>query len=502
MNQQSEIRSEARADNSNEHFDVLIVGAGISGIDAAYHLKTRLPGKSFVVIERAEGLGGTWRTHRFPGIRTDSDLYTFGYGWKPWMGKTLASAEEITAYLEEAVEEQSLAPSIRYGQSLIAADWRETEKRWFLTIEEVATGALKLVTCTFLWMCQGYYDHRQGYVPDYPGRERFAGPVVHPQHWPEDLDTAGKRVAVIGSGATAATLVPALAETAGHVTIVQRTPTYYFPRPKEHELAALLRPLDLPPEWFHEIMRRQMFRERVELMRRISEEPDVIRREFLDMARDHLGDACPVEPHFAPTYRLWRQRVALIPEGDLFLAVNRGDVSVETGDIETFTETGLTMKDGTEVEADIIVSATGLNLQMMGGVPFTIDGARHDFSKSWTHRAMMFTGAPNLAWIFGYIRASWTLRADLVSEFVCRLLAYMEETGATVAEPRLRPEDADMPALPFFDPEDFNPGYITRALDDLPRNGDRAPWIVSHDFDDERRSIPAASLTDGTIAYR
>ena len=277
MNQQSEIRSEARADNSNEHFDVLIVGAGISGIDAAYHLKTRLPGKSFVVIERAEGLGGTWRTHRFPGIRTDSDLYTFGYGWKPWMGKTLASAEEITAYLEEAVEEQALAPSIRYGQSLIAADWREAEKRWFLTIEEVATGALKLVTCTFLWMCQGYYDHRQGYVPDYPGRERFAGPVVHPQHWPEDLDTAGKRVAVIGSGATAATLVPALAETAGHVTIVQRTPTYYFPRPKEHELAALLRPLDLPPEWFHEIMRRQMFRERVELMRRISEEPDVIR---------------------------------------------------------------------------------------------------------------------------------------------------------------------------------------------------------------------------------
>lgn len=500
MNVESRIETDADGAAGVEELDVLVVGAGISGIDAGRHLKTLLRGKSFAIIERQEGHGGTWRTHRFPGIRSDSDLYTFGYGWKPWMGKTLATADQILAYLAEAVEEEGLAPRIRYGWTLLSADWSEAERRWLATVE--ADGARRRIAARFLWMCQGYYDHRRGYMPDYPGRERFSGPIVHPQHWPEDLEIEGKRVAVIGSGATAATLVPALADEGARVTVVQRSPTYYYPKPLEHELAALLRPLDLPPEQFHEIMRRRVMLEQAELTRRSREEPDAVRTELLEAARAYLGNACALDPHFSPTYRPWRQRLAVIPEGDLYRAIRAGTVEMETGEIASLTENGIVMKDGKEVPADVIVSATGLNLQMMGGVPFSVDGRPFDFAEAWTHRGMLFTGAPNLAWTFGYIRASWTLRADLVAGFVCRLLAHMDETGAAVAEPRLRPEDADMPALPFFDPEDFNPGYITRALPILPRRGDRDPWRFSQDFQEEKVAIPAASLTDGTIVYR
>ena len=496
MNVQSEVAAEADV----EHFDVLIVGAGVSGISAAYHLKERLPGKRFAVIEKQETLGGTWATHQFPGIRSDSDLYTFGFGWRPWMGKMFATGAEIVSYLEEAVEEEGLTPHIRYGVALIAADWSETERRWTLTVEE--GGARRRMTAQFLWMCQGYYDHEAGYMPDYPGRERFPGPVVHPQKWPADLVEEGKRFAVIGSGATAATLVPALAKAAAHVTVVQRSPTYYYPKPAEHELAAMLRPLDLPPEWFHEIMRRQALKDQQEIQVRAKAEPDAVREELLEGARAHLGNSCAIDPHFSPTYRPWRQRLAMIPEGDLYQAIRRGDASMVTGDIETFTESGIRMTDGTEVEADVIVSATGLNLQMMGGAAFSVDGKPLDFSQSFTHRAILFTGAPNLAWTFGYIRASWTLRADLVAGFICRLLTHMAEIGAEVAEPRLRPEEADMKPGPFFDPEDFNPGYITRALGDLPLGGDREPWRVSHDYHEEKVTIPAADLEDGSIVYR
>lgn len=500
MNVESRIDAEPAADGAVEDLDVLVVGAGISGIDAGRHLKTLLPGKRFAIIERAEGLGGTWRTHRFPGIRSDSDLYTFGYGWKPWMGKTLATADQILAYLAEAVEEEGLTPHIRYGRTLLSADWSEADRRWRLTVEE--EGAARRMTAKFLWMCQGYYDHLNGYMPDYPGRERFPGPVVHPQHWPADLDVAGRRVAVIGSGATAATLVPALAEEGAEVAVVQRSPTYYYPKPLEHELAALLRPLDLPPEQFHEIMRRRVMLEQAELTRRSREEAEDVRAELLEAARAHLGNSCAVDPHFSPSYRPWRQRLAVIPDGDLYRAIRAGKVEMVTGEIESFTETGIAMKDGTAVAADVIVSATGLNLQMMGGVPVSVDGRAFAFSEAWTHRGMLFTGLPNLAWTFGYIRASWTLRADLVAGFVCRLLAHMDRTGVEVAEARLPPEDADMPALPFFDPEDFNPGYISRALSILPRRGDRDPWRFSQDFEEERRAIPAADLDDGTIAYR
>lgn len=496
------VASELRAETGTEHFDVLVVGAGISGIDAGHHLTRRMPGTRFAILEMAEGLGGTWLTHRFPGIRSDSDLYTFGYGWKPWLGKTLATAGEILDYLEEAVEEEGLAPHIRYGQAVRAADWSEAERRWTLTVEDLASGGTRPMTCRFLWMCQGYYDHRNGYMPDYPEQERFAGPVVHPQHWPEDMEIAGKRFAVIGSGATAATIVPALAREAAHVTVVQRSPTYFYPKPLEHELAALLRPLDLPDEWFHEIMRRRILLEQAETTRRSFEEPEALQAELQDAARAYLGNSCAIDPHFSPTYRVWRQRLAVVPDGDLFRAIHDGRASMVTGRVARFTETGLETEEGDVVEADAIVSATGLNLSVMGGVPFTVDGRAVDFAQTVMHLGSMFTGVPNMAWTFGYIRASWTMRADMISAHVCRLLAHMAETGAKVVEPRLRPQDEGMAARPFIDPENFDPGYMTRSMHLLPKQGDRPPWTFSQDYEEEKTTIPGASLTDGSLIYR
>lgn len=483
------------------HYDVVVVGAGISGIDAGRHLKTRLPGKSFVIAERAESLGGTWRIHRYPGARSDSDLHTFGYGWKPWTGRELAKAHEIVAYLEEAVAEEGLAPHIRYGQGLVAADWSDAAARWTLTFEDRATGARAAITAGFLWMCNGYYDPDRGHEPDFPGRARFPGPVIHPQRWPEGEDFAGKRVAVIGSGATAATLIPALAGRAAHVTMVQRSPTYYLPRPAVSELGELLKPLDLPPALYHDLMRRKAIHDTEMLARRAREAPEELRAELLAAARAHLGDAAPVSPHFSPRYPPWRQRLAVIPEGDLYAAIRRGEASVVTGEIETFTETGLTMADGTEVAADAIVTATGLRLTFLGEIPFSRNGAPIDWPATWTWRGIMATGAPNMAWVFGYLRASWTLRADLVAELVCRLLAHMDERGAAVVEPRLRPGDRDMPARLMIEPDNFNPGYVMRGIDRHPRQGDRPPWTAPNDFEEERRTIPAADLEDGALAY-
>lgn len=496
MNARGELRAAGATD-----VDVLIVGAGISGIDAAYHLARDLPDTSYAILEMADGTGGTWLTHRFPGIRSDSDLYTFGYSWKPWTGKTLATADRILAYLDEAVTENGLRGHIQLRQKVRAANWSGADKRWTVTVEDLASGEARQMTCGFLWMCQGYYDHAKGYRPRFPGEAAFKSPIVHPQHWPEDLDTRGKAVAVIGSGATAATLIPALAETADHVTMVQRSPTYFLPKPLEHELAAMIRPLDLPPEWFHEIMRRRILADQAEFYRRCVAEPDAVRQELLDNARALLRNACAMDPHFTPTYPVWRQRLAVVPDGDMFAAIRDGKASVVTGDIDTFTEAGLRMKDGTEVAADVIVSATGLNLLVMGGVPFTIDGVEHDFARSLMHRGMMFEGVPNLIWTFGYFRSSWTMRADMVSAYAVRVLKHMAAKGARTVEPRLRREDADMPRLPFVAPGNFNPGYITRVIDKLPKQGDRQPWLFSHDYADEKVTIPNADLGDGTLVY-
>ena len=483
------------------HFDVLIVGAGISGIDAAYHLLRHCPGKSFALLEAQEDFGGTWRTHRFPGIRSDSDLYTFGYAWKPWRGPLIATAGEILAYLDETLDEHDIRQRIRYRHRVASASWSGAEGRWTLGVDRADTGERVTFTCGFLWMCQGYYRHDEGYTPDFEGVERFRGPVVHPQTWPEDLEYAGKSVAVIGSGATAATLIPALAEGGAQVTMIQRSPTYFYARPNGSELADMLRSLDVPEEWTHEIVRRKMLQEQGEVARRSFEEPEALKRDLIAGVKAFLGPDYDVETHFTPRYRPWRQRLAVVPDGDLLECIRAGRVTVVTDEIARFEEDGVRLKSGGHVAADVAVTATGFHLCPLGGVEFTIDGAPLDFPSCWSHRGILFTGVPNMAWVFGYLRTSWTMRADMVAAFVCRLLNHMEARGARVVVPRLREEDRDMPARPFIEPENFNAGYLARGVHLFPRQGDREPWVFSQDYHREKTEIPAADLEDGTLRY-
>ncbi len=485
-----------------DEFDVLIVGAGISGIDAAYHLQTLCPGKSFALLEKQESYGGTWHTHRFPGVRSDSDPFTFGYRWKPWSGPVIATAEDILKYLDEVLDEQDLRQHIRYRHEVMAASWCSEKQRWTLTVARGDTGERFALTCKFLWMCQGYYHHDKGYTPEFPGREQFRGPVVHPQSWPDDLDCAGKKVIVIGSGATAATLIPALAENSAHVTMLQRSPTYYYARPTNHEIVDLLRRLDIPDEWTHEIMRRLMLNDQQVVTRRSFEDPENLKNELIGGVRAYLGKTFDVKTHFTPRYRPWRQRLAVVPDGDLFKAIRAGTVSVVTDHIDCFTEDGILLRSGKELDADIIVTATGLNLCALGDIAFAIDDTPLNFADCWGYYGILFTGVPNMAWIFGYLRTGWTMRADMVADFVCRLLNHMAEKGVETVVPQLREEDCEMAPRPFIEAENFNPGYVTRSVHVMPKQGDRAPWIFSQDYYAEKNQIPATDLDDGTLVYR
>ncbi len=479
--------------------DVVVVGAGISGIAAAYHLATNLPDQRFAVLDAKSGIGGTWQTHRFPGIRSDSDLFTFGFSWKPWTGVPIATAQEILAYLNEAVDEHDLRRHIRFGQTVERADWNSEKAVWSLTVRN-ATGT-RTLSCRFLWMCAGYYRHSEGYQPRWPGMEDFSGPIVHPQQWPADLDHDGKRIVVIGSGATAATLVPALCETAAHVTMLQRSPTYYYARPATDTFIETLRALDLPAEWQHEILRRKFLHEQQVVTRRSFDEPEALAADLIAGVRAYLGEDFDIETHFTPSYRPWRQRLAVVPDGDLFTAIRSGRASIVTDHIRRFTPGGLDLASGETLEADIIVTATGLVLNALGDISVRVDGRPVDISQCWTHRGIMLSGVPNMAMVFGYLRASWTLRADLVADYVCRLLTHMTERRATAVVPALRSEELAMPARPWIEPENFNAGYILRGLDIMPRQGDRQPWVMTQDYFDDRETLPAADLDDGTLIY-
>ena len=487
---------------STEHFDILIVGAGISGIDAAYHLQQHCPARRFTLLESQESFGGTWLTHKFPGIRSDSDLYTFGYKWKPWSGPPIATAPEILAYLNEVLDEQDIRRHIRFRHAVTAAVWSSGDRCWTLDVRHGEGGKTAQFTCNFLWMCQGYYHHHEGYTPEFPGRELFQGPVVHPQTWPEDLDYEDKTVVVIGSGATAATLIPAMTEKAAHVTMLQRSPTYFYPKPNVNEVAEMMRQLDIPEEWTHEIVRRSVLLEQRTTTRRSFEEPEALRKELMDGVRAYLGPDYDVDTHFNPSYRPWRQRLAVVPDGDLFKGIRAGKASVVTDHIETFTESGILLKSGKELRADIIVTATGFNLSALGDIPFVIDGEPLDFSQCFGHHGILFSGVPNMAWVFGYLRTNWTMRADLVCGFVCRLLKHMDAIGADVVTAELREEDHDMSALPFIDPENFNAGYLTRKMHIMPKQGDREPWTFSQNYYTEKDLIEGADLEDGTLVYR
>ncbi len=484
-----------------EHFDVLIVGAGISGIDAAYHIQTHYPDRSIVLLETQDSFGGTWHTHKYPGIRSDSDLFTFGYKWKPWTGAPIATAGEIMNYLNEVLDEQDIRRHIRYRHQVMNASWSSDEKLWTLEVISKDTGESRFFTCNFLWMCQGYYRHDEGYTPEWPGMEDYQGQIVHPQTWPEDLDYKGKNVLVIGSGATAATLVPAMAEDCGHITMLQRSPTYFAPAPNRNDIADMLRELEVPDEWTHEIVRRKILHDQQEVTRRSFEEPEALKTELIGAAREYLGEDFDVETHFTPKYRPWQQRLAFIPDGDLFQGIRSGQASVVTDQIDRFTAKGVLLKSGKEIEADIIVTATGFNLCVLGDIEFTVDGEPVDFADTVTYRGIMFTGVPNLVWVFGYFRASWTLRADLISEFVCRMFKHMRKLGTQVVTPQLRTEDHNMPQLPWIDPDNFNPGYLTRSMHLMPKQGDREPWIFTQDYWKEKDEFPSADLEDGALVY-
>lgn len=482
-----------------EHFDVLILGAGISGVGSAYHLQTQCPAKSYVILESKDTFGGTWDTHKYPGVRSDSDLYTFGYRFKPWVGPPIATADEILKYMGEVIEENGIGAHIRYGHKVKRCAWSSKENVW--RVEASANGKTTVFTCNFLWMCQGYYDHETPYTPDWPGLSSYRGLFVHAQKWDPAIDVAGKRIVVIGSGATAATVIPAIADQAAHVTMLQRSPTYFFCSPNKNELADRLRQIGIDEPTIHRVVRQQILFDQDVLTRRCLEEPDAVFEELKALIRAYGGEDFPIEPHFTPRYRPWQQRLAFVPEGDIFRAAAKGKVSVVTDEIERFTEAGVLTKGGQEIGADIIVAATGFRLSVMGDIPFEVDGRAVDWADTVTYRGMMFTGAPNLVWVFGYFRASWTLRVDLLGDFVCRLLNHMDAKGAKRVDVRLRPEDHNMPLLPWIEEENFNPGYLMRGLSQLPKRGDKPEWRHNQDYWAERDDIPQINLDGAEFAY-
>jgi cation diffusion facilitator CzcD-associated flavoprotein CzcO len=485
-----------------EHFDVLIAGAGISGVGGAYHLTKQCPGKTFVVLETQTSFGGTWHTHRYPGIRSDSDLYTFGYRFKPWVGAPIASAAEILSYMGDVIDENDLGQHIRYQHKITSAEWSSGKKLWTIEATRTDTNEVTRFTTNFLWMCQGYYRHSEGYTPEWNGMGDFTGKIVHPQTWPEDLDYKGKKVVVIGSGATAATLVPAIAADCEHVTMLQRSPTYFRTGRNAIELADTLRDLEISEEWIHEIVRKKILFDQSVFTKRSFSEPEVVKQELLSAVRAHLGPDYDVEKNFTPSYRPWRQRIAFIPDADLFKGIASGKASVVTDEIDRFTANGILLKSGKTIEADIIVTATGFNLNVLGDIAFTIDDEPLIFSDTVTYRGMMFTGVPNMAWVFGYFRASWTLRADLIADFVCRLLNHMQKKGVSSVTPQLRPEESNMPLLPWMDPENFNPGYLMRDMHLLPKRGDKPEWQHTQDYWTDKDEIAGINLDDGAFAYR
>ncbi|MFC3614853.1 flavin-containing monooxygenase [Lutimaribacter marinistellae] len=476
--------------------DVLIVGAGISGIGCACHLVRELPGKSWTILESRGDLGGTWDLFRYPGIRSDSDLFTFGYDFRPWKSRNaIASADEIMAYLRDTAAEYGVDEKIRFHHRVISADWRSDEAVWHVTARREDTGETVQLRARWLFGATGYYDYAQGYRPDFEGEESFAGPIIHPQHWPEDFDATGKRIAVIGSGATAVTLVPALAETAAHVTQVQRTPTYVLPVPSEDKIAAFLRKV-LPEKTAYGLARRRhVLRQRWTWLV-CQKYPEFARRFIRKANMAALPEGFDVDTHFNPPYAPWDQRLCIVPDGDFYRSIRAGKASIVTGGIERFTETGLRMASGEEIEADAIVTATGLNLKLFGGTALNVDGKRVDPAERLVFKGMMLDGVPNFAFAVGYTNSSWTLKVGLLCQYFCRLLAYMDEHEWAAVEAR-RPE-GEMRARPLLD---FEAGYVKRALDSLPKQGDGPPWQMTFDYIEDARMVRRGPVADPALHF-
>jgi monooxygenase len=479
----------------SEFVDVVIVGAGISGISAAWHLQQRCPGKKYAILERREDLGGTWDLFKYPGIRSDSDMFTLGFRFKPWRSaKSIADGASIKAYIKEAAEENGIDKHIRYGHRVLAADWSDADARWTVTVEH--DGAQRTIEAGFVVACSGYYNYDEGYTPEFPGIEDFGGTVIHPQHWPEDLDYAGKKIVVIGSGATAVTLIPALSNSgAGHVTMLQRSPTYVGALPLVDPVAERANKW-LPAKLAHIVNRTKAVTfstAQYQLSRRF---PGYMRKTLLTMAKHRLPAGYDVEKHFGPSYNPWDERLCLAPNGDLFKTIKAGKADVVTDRIEQVDATGIQLESGAHLDADIIVTATGLQLQLFGGAMVSRNGEQIDPGTRLAYRALMLEGMPNAAFTFGYVNASWTLKADLVSEYVCRLLNYMDDRGYDVVEPQ-SPGD-DVQRLPFTD---MSSGYFARAMDLLPRRGSGGPWQIRHNYLWDINSLRRGKIDDPALQF-
>lgn len=486
---------------ATEHFDVLIVGAGLSGVGAAVHLQKDSPGKTYAILEGRAASGGTWDLFRYPGIRSDSDMYTLGYGFKPWEGaKAIADGPSILKYVRDTSAENGVEPHIRYNHMVKRASWSSADAQWTVEAErpETSKGDTKETvrfTCGFVFMCAGYYKYAAGYTPEFPGMAKFQGTLVHPQKWPENLDYKGKRVVVIGSGATAVTLVPEMAKTAAHVTMLQRSPTYMASRPAEDGVALWLR-RHLPPKLAYGITRWKNVLLQMVFFNMARKNPAKVKERLIGMVSEQLGPDYDVKTHFTPRYNPWDQRLCLVPDNDLFASIKEGKSSIVTDHIESFTETGLQLKSGAKLDADIVVSATGLVLELLGGMSVRVDGAEVDFSKTVNYKGMMFSGVPNLASSFGYTNASWTLKADLTCAYVCRLLNHMDKIGMRQATPRLR--GGPIATDPWLD---FSSGYVQRAMERFPKQGKESPWRVHQNYIADLMDLKFGPVDDDAMEF-
>ncbi|MGO1692957.1 MAG: flavin-containing monooxygenase [Marinobacter sp.] len=481
---------------SEQHFDVLIIGAGVSGIGMACHLKRECPGKSFAILERRQSLGGTWDLFRYPGIRSDSDMFTFGYNFRPWTGgKVLADGASIKNYVHETAKENDVERHIRYSLAVKTADWSSVDKCWKLTAENEGTGKTETYTASFLVGCTGYYNYDQGYKPDFPGEADFKGQIVHPQHWPEDLEYTGKKVVVIGSGATAITLVPTMAEKASHVTMLQRSPTYLMPLPSTDKVTLGLQKV-LPAKLAYRITRARNISISRFLYQRSRKSPKAMRRLFLGIIKRQVGDQTDMR-HFTPDYDPWDQRLCVVKDGDLFGALKAGRASIATDHIERFTETGIRLKSGEQLDADIIIPATGLDIQMLGGIKPKVNGREVVLKDKVVYKNVMVEGVPNAGMIFGYTNISWTLKADIASEYMCRLINHMDRRGLRVAVAKDTEnslgEDTVLGSL--------DAGYIKRAADRLPRQGTHGPWKSSQNYLEDVKILRFDPIEDGYIEF-
>jgi monooxygenase len=485
-----------QSNSQDRHVDVLVVGAGLSGIGAGYYLQARCPRKSYLILESRDAIGGTWDLFRYPAVRSDSDMYTLGYSFRPWRSDmALADGASILSYVRDTAAHFGIDRNIRFGHRVVRASWNSADALWAVEAEVGPQKALARYTCNFLYMCSGYYDYAQGYMPGWPGMERFRGRTVHPQHWPDDLDYNGRKVVIIGSGATAVTLLPAMAQTAAHVTMLQRSPTYIITLPARDRVAQWLQ-RKLPSGLAHRLSRWKNVAFAMYFYNLSRFKPELVKRMILQAAQRMLGPDFDVRKHLTPSYKPWDQRLCFVPDADLFKAIRSGKASIATDEIETFTETGIKLRSGETLEADIIVTATGLNVKMLGGLQVEMDGVPTDLSKKMIYKGMMLSDVPNLAYALGYTNASWTLKCELTSGYVCRLVNHMTARGYAWCAPRRRdPSITEEPAV------NLTSGYIQRAAAMLPKQGSKRPWRLYQNYALDTATLKFGALNDGTMEF-